>query len=79
MALFPPGGRGGEGVAHGTKGKGVTNHLLIEGNGLPLALQSTPANGDERRQVAMLLGRVKVYHAYGRPRSGPKEIHADKG
>ena len=78
-ALFPPGRGGGEGVAHGYKGKGVTNHLLIEGNGLPLALTSTPANGDERQQVAILLGRVKVYHGYGRPRSCPNEIHADKG
>ena len=73
MALFPLGRGGGDGVAHGYKGKGVTNHLLIEENGLPLALTSTPANGDERQQVAILLGRVKVYHGYGRPRSCPKE------
>jgi hypothetical protein len=60
MALFPPGKGGGEGVAHGGKGKGILIHSLTEGNGMPLANRTTPANGDERAQVVPLLDAVKV-------------------
>jgi len=79
MALFPPGKGGGEDVDYGYKGKGVTTHLLVDGNGMPLSISATPASGSERDQVSTLLNRVKVYHGYGRPKRCPKEIHADKG
>ena len=79
MALFPPGKGGGEGVDYGYKGKGVTSHLLVDGNGMPLSVSSTSASGSERDQVSVLLYRVRVYHGYGRPRRCPHEIHADKG
>ena len=79
MALFPPGKGGGEAVDYGYKGKGITNHLLIEGNGLPLALVATSAASSERDQVSVLLGRVRVYKGYGRPKKCPHEIHADRG
>src|SRR5262249_19494148 len=69
MALFPPGKGGGEGVAHGGKGKGVLIHSLTEGHGMPLANRVTPANGDERAQVVPLLDAVKVHTGKrGRPR-----------
>jgi hypothetical protein len=48
MALFPPGKGGGKDVAYGGKGKGVLIHTLTEGNGMPLANCTTPANGNER-------------------------------
>src|ERR1044071_9528674 len=51
MARFPPGEGGGEGVAHGGKGKGILIHSLTEGRGMPLANRTTPANGDERAQA----------------------------
>lgn len=79
MALFPPGKGGGESVDYGYKGKGVTTHLLVDGNGMPLAAIATPASENEREQVSPLLDRVRVYHGYGRPKHCPKEIHADKG
>jgi transposase len=79
MALFPPGKGGGQSVDYGYKGKGVTIHLLVDGNGMPLSATTTPASGSEREQVSPLLERVKVYHGYGRPKRCPKEIHADKG
>lgn len=78
-ALFPPGKGGGDGIDYGYKGKGVTNHLLVEGRGMPLSTLSTPASSDEREQVSQLLKRVRVYHGYGRPKHCPKEVHADKG
>ncbi|MCE2981953.1 MAG: transposase [Parachlamydia sp.] len=79
MALFPPGKVGGQSVDYGYKGKGVTNHLLVDGNGMPLSATTTSASVSEREQVYPLLQRVRVYHGYGRPKHCPKEIHADKG
>jgi len=78
MALFPPGTGGGEGVARG--GKGMLIHSLTEGNGMPLANRTTPANGDERAQVLPLLDAVKVRTGHrGRPRKRLKVIATDKG
>jgi len=78
MALFFPGKGGGQSVDYGYKGKGVTNHLLVDGNGMPLSATTTSASVSEREQVYPLLQRVRVYHGYGRPKHCPKEIHADK-
>src|ERR671923_1796549 len=80
MALFPPGKGGGEGVARGGKGKGILIHSLTEGNGMPLANRTTPANGDERAQVLPLLDAVKVRTGHrGRPRKRLKSIANDTG
>ena len=79
MALFPSGKGGGEDVDYGYKGKGVTIHLLAEGTGIPLAITTTPASASERGEVGNLLKQVKVRGKRGKPRSCPKEIHADKG
>jgi len=78
-APFPPGKGGGEQVDYGYKGKGVTTHLLVDGNGMPLAFVSTSAATSEQAQVSKLFQRVRVYSGYGRPKRCPKEIHADKG
>ena len=80
MALFPPGTGGGEGVAHGGKGQGILIHSLTEGNGMPLANRTTPANGDERAQVLPLLDAVKIRTGKrGRPRKRLHGIATDKG
>ena len=80
MDLFPPGKGGGDGVAYGRKGKGVLIHTLTEGNGMPLANCTTPANGNEREQVIPLLDCVKVKtNQPGRPRKRVKVLAADKG
>jgi hypothetical protein len=80
MGLFPPGKGGGEGVAYGHKGKGVLIHTLTEGNGMPLANCTTPANGNEREQVIPLLDSIKVKtNKPGRPRKRVKVLAADKG
>jgi hypothetical protein len=80
MALFPPGKGGGEGVAHGGKGKGILIHSLTEGGGMPLANRTTPAHEDERAQVVPLLDAVKVHTGKrGRPRKRLKVIATDKG
>jgi len=66
-------------VDYGYKGKGITIHLLVDGKGMPLAAISTPASASERGEVSKLLKQVKVRSKRGKPRSCPKEIHADKG
>ena len=80
MARFPPGKGGGEGVAQGGKGKGILIHSLTDGGGMPLANQTTPANGDERAQVLPLLDAVKVRTGQrGRPRKRLQVLVTDKG
>lgn len=80
MGLFPPGKGGGDDVAYGFKGKGVTNHLLTDGNGMPIALSSTAANQSEQGEVEGLLGKARIpLPDGGRPKSCPKELQADKG
>lgn len=79
MVLFPPGKGGGEGVDYGYKGKGVTTHLLADGNGMPLSTVTTGAGGSERDQISILFQGVRVYHGFGRPKRYTKELHADKG
>lgn len=59
MVFFPRGKGGGEEIEYGFKGKGTTTHLLVDGNGSPVAFTSTAANGDERQQVELLLDRVQ--------------------
>lgn len=80
MALFPPGKGGGEGVAYGYKGKGILIHTLTEGNGMPMANCTTPANGSEREQILPLINSIhlKTYKR-GKPRSRFKVLAADKG
>jgi IS5 family transposase len=79
-APFPPGKGGGEGIAHGRKGKGSLLHRLTEAGGMPLAACTTPANGDERAQVLPLLDAVIIKTGQrGRPRKRPKVLAADKG
>jgi transposase len=80
MVLFPPGKGGGEGVAHGFKGKGVTIHSLVDGNGMPLAVNSTPANAYEPDQVIPLIDSIHVHTGRpGRSRKCPTLLQADAG
>ena len=58
MSLFPPAPGGGDSVAYGYKRKGMTLHLLVETYGRPIAITSTAANGDERKQVSVLLEQI---------------------
>lgn len=59
MVFFSAGKGGGQEIDYGFKGKGATTHLLIDGNGSPVAFESTAANGDERQMVEPLIDQVK--------------------
>ena len=55
-------------------------HTLTDGNGMPLANCTTPANGSERQQVMPLIDRILVKtNQPGRPRKRVKVLAADKG
>lgn len=78
--LFPPAPGGGSEVGRGYKGKGVLLHLLVDNSGLPLAMSSTPANGDERRQVLQLLQQSQTLKHRKTLCSRPMMVlQADKG
>jgi len=80
MALFPSGKRGSEQVNYGYRGKGVTIHSLVDGEGNPLAVLVTAANESEREPVLPLLASIHIQTAEaGRPRQKPKNLATDGG
>jgi len=80
MVFFSRGKGGGEEIEYGFKGKGTTTHLLVDGNGFPIALTSTGANGDERQQVEPLLDAICTRIKSVQERLGMIPIfEADKG
>jgi len=60
MVFFSGGKGGGEMVDYGYKGKGVTTHLLADGEGNPLSFEVTSAKGDERQQVEKLINPIEA-------------------
>lgn len=61
-------------------GFGTKLHLVVSGNGLPLAATLTSGEAHESKQVAPLLGRVRLVHVgAGRPRTRPAALAGDKG
>lgn len=58
MMVFSAGKGGGELVDYSYKGKGVTNYLLVDSEGNPVAIEETSAKQDERLQVEPLLDRI---------------------
>ena len=80
MALFPWGKGGGEQVNYGYKGKGVTIHSLVDGEGNPLAVLVTVANESERGQVLPLLASIQIQTGeVESPRQKPTNLATDGG
>jgi transposase len=79
MVFFSRGKGGGEEIEYGFKGKGTTTHLLVDGNGSPIAFTSTPANGDERQQVEPLMDRVEKHIKSVLVKGIVPILEADKG
>jgi len=57
----------------------MTNHLLVDKEGRPLAITTTAANGDERREVVPLLEKVKGYLKNLRKQGKTAIAEMDKG
>ncbi len=45
---------------YGYKGKDILIHRITDANGVPVAVSSTPVNGDERQQVLLLLAQIRI-------------------
>ena len=60
MGLFPPAPGGGAQVEHGYKGKGSLLHLLADFQGYPLAITTTSAKGDERKELIKLVASLQT-------------------
>lgn len=59
---------------------GSKHHLLIDGNGVPLAVALTAANVADTTTLEMMLDAVQpISGPSGRPRRRPRKLHADKG
>jgi len=77
---FVAGKGGGEDVDYGHKGKGVTVHLLVDENGMPLSADSTEASASEKDEVEALIDAIDVQSGkVGRPKKCPEALQADKG
>ena len=77
---FAAGKGGGESVQHGFKGKGVTMHAMVDGNGSPLSVVSTGAAESEREQIGPLIDHLEVLTGKpGRPKKLPEALQGDKG
>lgn len=78
--MFVPGKGGGDDVAYGFKGKGITLHHMCDNNGRTLALETTAANVDERKVLESLLDSFEIQNGRpGRPKKQVKVLQADKG
>lgn len=60
MGLFPPAPGGGAQVEHGYKGKGSLLHVLSDFQGNPLAITTTSAKGDERKELCKLVAYLQA-------------------
>jgi len=79
-----PAPRGGEHTGRNPTDRGKSGsklHLLIDAEGLPLAITLTGANVHDSRQLEATLDAVHGIHngTPGRPRRRPQKLHADKG
>nr|WP_247897186.1 IS5-like element ISAzba7 family transposase [Azospirillum argentinense] len=78
-----PGKKGGEetGPNPTDRGKpGSKRHILVDANGIPLALKISPANRHDSKLLETLVDAVPaIRQCAGRPRRRPAKLHADKG
>lgn len=55
-------------------------HLIVDGNGIPLAAKVTPGQAHESKHLEGVLGSIKLRRKRrGRPRCRPRRLAGDKG
>jgi transposase len=59
-------------------GFGSKFHLLVDGNGTPLAVEVTAGQVHDSQSLEPVLTKVKVHQKQGRPKSRPKQLAGDK-
>ena len=73
-----PGEKGEEEIGPAKVGKGTKRMLVVDGNGIPLALLIARASRAEVKLAEATLDRVRVPRRRGRPRKRPERLVADK-
>jgi transposase len=76
-----PGGGDATGPNPTDRGKSGTKHtLLVDGNGIPLALRTSGANTSDQKEIVPVITEFpKVKGKQGRPKEHPDEAYADRG
>jgi transposase len=76
-----PGGGDATGPNPTDRGKSGTKHtLLVDGNGIPLALRTSGANTSDQTEILpIIIEFPKVKGKQGRPKEHPDEAYADRG
>ncbi len=58
---------------------GCKRHVIVDANGIPLAIRLTAANTHDSRVFEELIDAVPpIRQCWGRPRKRPAKLHADK-
>ena len=61
---------------------GTKRHIVVDANGIPLAIALSGANVHDSRMLEMIVDAIPPLHRHnrrGRPRRRPKKLHGDKG
>ena len=59
---------------------GCKRHVIVDRNGIPLAIRLSPANRHDSQLLAAMIDAVPpIRHGVGRPQRRPAKLHADKG
>jgi transposase len=60
--------------------KGTKHTIMVDSNGVPLAIRMAPANASDHRQIIpLILDFPHVGGTPGRPQEHPQEVYADRG
>jgi transposase len=59
-------------------GFGSKFHILVDGNGTPLAVDVTAGQVHDSQRLEPILTKVKVHQKRGRPKSRPERLAGDK-
>jgi transposase len=75
-----PGGGADTGPNPTDRGKTGSKHtLLVDGNGVPLALHTTGANASDQKQMPIIQEFPRIKGKPGRPKEHPNAAFADRG
>jgi IS5 family transposase len=59
---------------------GTKRHIVVERQGIPLAVKQTAANLHDSQMLAEMLDTIEpIKRPKGRPRKRPEKLHGDKG
>ena len=73
------GQKGGDLTGRSRAGVGTKRHLVVDGNGIPLAIALSAGHRHEMTMAQQTVEAIRVPRRRGRPRTRPGGLAADKG